>query len=204
MPKETQHLFFFSLWMKSGKGAIFITVKQKQCLLCYLGYYSGAIDGIWGEQSTAATKQFQQDSGLEADGIFGSVTEETILEVIADGDWWDSIRYFTRKEFACKCGKYCDGYPAQMRREVVELADGARAHFGAPGIVVSGLRCEQHNANVGGVANSQHMYGEAVDLKIQGVSAVDLLVYIQSQPGVRYAYAINETNVHFDIPKGER
>lgn len=181
-----------------------MTAKQKQCLLCYLGYYSGTIDGIWGEQSTAATKQFQQDSGLEADGIFGSATEETILEVIMDGDWWDSIRYFTREEFACKCGKYCDGYPAQMRREMVELADGARAHFGAPGIVVSGLRCKQHNANVGGVANSQHMYGEAVDLKIQGVSAKELLAYLQTQPGVRYAYAINETNVHFDIPKGER
>ncbi len=181
-----------------------MTVKQKQCLLCYLGYYEGLIDGIWGEKSTAATKQFQRDSGLEANGIFGSTAEETILEVIASGDWWDSIRYFTREEFACKCGKYCNGYPAQMRREVVEIADAARAHFGKPGIVVSGLRCREWNRIQGGVENSQHMYGEAVDLKIQGVSAENLLAYIQKQPGVRYAYAINETNVHFDIAKGER
>lgn len=182
-----------------------MTIKQKQCLLCYLDFYSGAIDGIWGAQSTAATKRFQQRYGLEPNGIFDETAEERILDVICEDDWWSGIRYFTRAEFACKCGgKYCDGYPNAMRREVVELADGARAHFGKPGIVVSGLRCEKHNANVGGVANSQHIYGEAVDLKIQGVSASELLAYIQNQPGVRYAYAINDTNVHFDIAKGVR
>jgi len=70
--------------------------------------------------------------------------------------------------------------------------------------VVSGLRCREWNRLQGGVENSQHMYGEAVDLKIQGITAAELLSYIRNQPGVRYAYAINETNVHFDIAKGER
>lgn len=182
-----------------------MTIEQKQCLLRYLGYYSGPVDGIWGTQSQAAAIAFQKAWGLEADGIFGEAAEKKILEVITGGaDWWDGIRYFTREEFACKCGKFCDGYPVQMQRAVVELADGAREHFGSPATVVSGLRCQNHNANVGGVANSQHMHGEAVDLCIQGVTADALLRYIQKQPGVRYAYKINATNVHFDIPKGER
>ena len=181
-----------------------MTIKQKQCLLCYLGYYSGAIDGIWGKQSDSATRKFQQVQGLEENGIFDATLEKKILEVIGKDDWWQEIRWFDRKEFACKCGKYCDGYPSEMRREAIAIADSARSHFGKPATVVSGLRCQTHNANVGGVANSQHMYGEAVDLRIQGVSAGELLLFLQAQPGVRYAYAINDTNVHFDIAKGTR
>lgn len=177
-----------------------MTIRQKQCLLCYLAYYDGPIDGIWGEGSRNATIAFQQAENLNVDGIFGPGTEAKILEVInSSDDWWSEIQYFTRSEFACKCGQYCGGYPAQMQRKLVKLADGARAQFGAPAMVVSGLRCAKHNANVGGVANSRHLCGRAVDLRIQGVTADALLAYIQKQPGVRYAYKINETNVHFDI-----
>lgn len=86
-----------------------------------------------------------------------------------------------------------------MERRAVELAEQARVHFGKPGIVVSGLRCTEWNRIQGGVANSCHLRGKAVDLRIQGVKAKDLLSYLQKQPGIRYAYAINDTNVHFDI-----
>lgn len=181
-----------------------MTIRQKQCLLCYLGFYDGPIDGLWGNKSQQAVIDFQRSRGKTADGIFADSMEQEILDAICEEGWWQEIRYFTRAEFACKCGKYCNGYPAEPRRELVELADDIRAHYGMPAIVVSGLRCKHHNANVGGVENSQHMYGEAVDLKVPGVSADDLLAYIQTRPGVRYAYKINETNVHFDIPKGSR
>jgi len=119
-----------------------------------------------------------------------------ILTAEPSENWWQDIRYFTREEFACKCG--C-GYPVQMHRAVVVLADRARAHFGAPATVVSGLRCETHNVRVGGVANSRHLTGRAIDLRIQGISAVRLLDYLEAEPEVRYAYAINETNVHLDV-----
>lgn len=191
-----------------------MTVEQTQCLLAFLGYYPAKdIDGQWGPKSTAAAKAFQTAYGLTADGIFGPETEARIRQVIGDQeapvveekDWWEEIEFFTREEFRCKCGgRYCSGYPAEMKREAVLLADRARKHFGRPGHVVSGLRCPQHNANSGGVANSQHMYGEAIDLRIVGVSAVELLNFLQKQPEVRYAYSINSTNVHFDIPKGAR
>ena len=87
---------------------------------------------------------------------------------------------------------------------MVYLADAAREYFGRPGRVVSGLRCPEWNRIQGGTANSQHMYGEAVDLRIDGVSAADLLAFVNRQPGVRYAYAINSTNVHIGIPYGKR
>lgn len=191
-----------------------MTDTQKQCLLAFLGYYPGAeIDGVWGPKSEEATRAFQKAYALAVDGIFGADTEAKIREAIASRtvpeesreDWWEEIEFFTKAEFKCKCGgKYCSGYPAQMQKTAVLLADRARRYFGKPGHVVSGLRCARHNANSGGVANSQHMYGEAVDLRIEGVIGAQLLAFLQAQPEVRYAYQINTTNVHFDIPKGAR
>ena len=32
-----------------------MTLKQKQALLAYLGYYDGPLDGLWGEKSQRAT-----------------------------------------------------------------------------------------------------------------------------------------------------
>lgn len=180
-----------------------MTVEQKQCLLHYLGYYKGAVDGIWGQKSQKAQKEFLRDWGS------GDV-EAKLKHAVTNGmpkaaDFWDEIQYFSREEFKCKCGgKYCDGYPAEMQRDVVILADRARKHFGTPGHVISGLRCSRHNTNSGGVSNSQHMYGEAIDLYMEGVSADQLLGFLQQQPELRYAYKINSTNVHFDIPKGAR
>ena len=229
-----------------------MTIKQKQWQLYYLGYYGGGIDGIWGAGSRRATVRFQEDNGLDADGIFGARSEEKSLELIRDiqktvtdgkiaidglagletrdatvrwqsehgltpdgiagtetraaiaeetedEDWWAGIRFFSPKEFACKCGRYCDGYPAQMQRGVVELADRARAELAGVGFVSSGLRCPQHNANVGGVANSRHLRGKAIDLRIEGKSARQTLAWVLRQPEVRYAYAIDGYYVHMDI-----
>lgn len=185
-----------------------MTIKQRQCLLFYLGYYVGEVDGIWGQLSKTATKTFQKDFGLNDSGAVDAETEKALTCAVAYGmpvkkenkDWWKDIRFFTKAEFKCKCGgKHCNGYPAEMQEKVVRLADGARGHFNAPGSVISGLRCEAWNRLQGGVANSRHMSGKAIDLRIKGVSADSLLAYIQKQPGVRYAYKINSTNVHFDI-----
>ena len=63
-----------------------MTVKQQQCLLAYLGYYTGAVDGIWGNQTQEATRRFQQDFGLTPDGIFGVGTEERIRQAIGNYD----------------------------------------------------------------------------------------------------------------------
>ena len=190
-----------------------MTVKQKQLLLCCFDLLQPAdVDGIWGQQSGAATRKLQEKLGLPADGVFGEATCTAALEALmadndpeeTDGTFWEEIEFFTREEFRCKCGgKYCDGFPARMQEQVVKICDSARRHFGRPGHVISGLRCPRHNAAEGGVENSQHMYGEAVDLQIEGVSADQLLAYIQTLPH-RYAYAINGTNVHVDIPKGAR
>jgi len=86
-----------------------------------------------------------------------------------------------------------------MQRGIVELADRAREELRGPGFVSSGLRCPQHNANVGGVPGSGHLIGKAIDLRIEGKSARQTLAWAQKQPQVRYAYAIDANYVHMDI-----
>lgn len=193
-----------------------MTVKQIQCLLSFLGYYHGPVDGSWRESYTDAVIAFQDDFGsIAVDGDPGQETQKAMRHAVAygmpqrkaqevaeSGDFWDDIEYFDRDEFRCKCGgKYCSGFPAEPQENMVRIANDARKYFGKPGFVVSGLRCKEWNRIQGGVENSRHMKGEACDLQIQGISADKLLAYIQKQTGVRYAYKINGTNVHFDIPK---
>ena len=48
-------------------------VKIQQALEC-LGYYSGNIDGVYGESTVAAVKKFQSKRGMKSDGIAGAGT----------------------------------------------------------------------------------------------------------------------------------
>ena len=204
-----------------------MTVKQKQCLLTFLGYDTGGVDGIWGKKSQNALECCQEDLDIPASGHWNQETENAVLEAVytyddgpveedeADisvgdkstptGNFWDEIEFFTPEEMKCKCGgKYCDGYPHEIQPLLMQILDRARRWSGHPIKVISGLRCEKWNSIQGGVANSQHMYGEAMDIRIDGVSASELLAWMKKQTEVRYCYAINSTNVHFDIPKGKR
>ena len=180
-----------------------MTTKQKQCLLYYLGFYSGAIDGVWGPKSIAATEAFQRRQGLTVSGTFEEATREKILEIISGErqaeNWWDEIEYFKPSEFACKCGGFCDGAPARMDEKLVRTADRLRARFGAAITVSSGLRCRQHNANAGGVSNSRHLCGKAMDFCVAGKSAEEVLKAVRQQPEIRYAYAIDSRFVHMDV-----
>ena len=194
-----------------------MTVKQKQCLLCYMGTLAPEdIDGLWGGVSAAATEAAQNILGIPDDGVWGPQTDAAIREyifsgedllqddLIPTGDWWDGIRYWTREEFRCRCGEYhtpyCDGFPVEPDRTLVELVDDLRHRFGAPGIRSSGIRCTRHNADEGGVSNSRHLTGKALDFMIQGVSASAMLAAAQADPRCRYAYIIgNGPYVHVDV-----
>jgi hypothetical protein len=189
-----------------------MTIKQRQNLLAYLGYYVGNIDGEWGTLSKTATKAFQKDYGIKDDGVVGAKTEEALKQAVANGmpakkaesttsgDFWDDIKHFKRVEFKCKCGNvYCNGYPAEPQEKLIRVADRVREHFGAPATVSSGLRCTQHNANVGGVSNSRHLSGKAMDFCISGKTAAQVLAYVQKQSEIRYAYEIDSQFIHMDV-----
>lgn len=161
-----------------------MTIRQTQCLLEYLGYDPGPIDGLDGANTQAAVKRFQQAEGLSVDGIAGEQTQTVLKDAVWQdrfakdnivpssgqppdtGTFWDSIQYFTRTECRCKCGgKYCNGYPAEMSETTMRMADEIRRRAGVPLNNNSALRCKRWNAEQpGAAANSNHMTGHAIDL----------------------------------------
>ena len=205
-----------------------MTVKQIQHLLGYLGYYSGIPDGIWGRLSEEATRAFQSRYGLEADGVFGPATQKRILEVIGSGekpvvtdtnagvnvdtapDWWKDIRYFTRAEFRCPCGR-CGGFPVEPQKAIVKATDDLREALGVPVIVVppdghsggSGVRCQTYNDSLpGSVPNSRHVLGKAVDFIAHGKGDTEIEAYlakIKAAGVIRYWYRISPGSHHMDV-----
>ncbi len=55
------------------------TTLVVQVDLTALGYFEGAIDGIAGPETQSAIARFQGDAGIEADGVFGPVTDEAMV-----------------------------------------------------------------------------------------------------------------------------
>lgn len=55
------------------------SVSELQALLKLLGYYSGAVDGVYRASTAAAVTSFQQAVGLQADGIVGTATWNRLL-----------------------------------------------------------------------------------------------------------------------------
>ena len=195
--------------------------KDMQCLLLYLRnsggsrYYTGQVDGIWGPRSRSALRNFQADWNLTATGEGNEDTWDALRRAVAEGmpqkeevagkgSFWEEITYFDREEFRCKCGgRYCDGFPAEPKEQLVRIADQLRKNLGVPVTVVSGLRCTTWNGIQGGVENSQHMYGEAADICAAGCSQAQVEAELDRIGGVRYHYPIDGScNVHFDIPRG--
>ena len=60
------------------QGATGGEVKEVQRRLKMWGYYSGAVDGIYGSQTVEAVKKFQRKNGLTVDGIVGKATFEAL------------------------------------------------------------------------------------------------------------------------------
>ena len=192
-----------------------MTVKQKQALLLYLGYYVGNVDGDWGQLSKTACKSFQQDHGLKTDGVFGDATAKAVLAAVAKnetkkteepktGDFWDEIEYFSRSEFRCTCnGRYCNGFPVEPDEKMVRTVNQIRKHFGRAFSPNSAIRCAKRNADpdVGGEPNSQHLYGKAVDISVPGVAPKYVAAYAETLLPNTGGIGIYDWGIHIDSRK---
>lgn len=170
-----------------------MTVLQMQCLLRYLGYDTGGVDGIEGGKTKAALAQFRADYGTGPEGLVGAVAGQRLKK-----DFWEGMRYFTREEMRCPCGE-CGGFPSEPSEKLMRIAESVRSSLGTVMDVSSGVRCTAHNRAVGGAANSRHLSGRAMDVRARGRTTSQLLSILRAQPGVAYSYAIDDSYVHFDV-----
>ena len=191
-----------------------MTTIQKQAVLFKFDLLPlTGVDGIWGEQSELATKRMQEKLGLEPDGVWGNQTDAAVrralgMDTETTGTWWDDIEFFTQDEFRCQCGgKYCDGFPAEPQEEMVRACNEIRRRLGVPVQIVdaggSGVRCATHNANVGGVANSLHLTGNAADLH-SSASPEQMYAVADDVIGQRGEVGIYSWGVHVGIGKYSR
>ena len=157
-----------------------MTYIDAQHLLCVLiKSHSIQCDGIWGPESKKAMAEFQTMFGIPADGLLTVESSKALRHAVSY--WYDEVEepaeanssgiwakseFFTREEFRCQCGgKYCNGFPVEPDPELVRICNEIRRRLGVPVYINSGVRCRQHNAAVGGVANSLHCDGRAADLR---------------------------------------
>lgn len=74
-------------------------------------------------------------------------------------------RYFSREEFACKCGCGYNAVDAVLLDVLMEV----RRNYDAPVTITSGCRCDEHNRFVDGAEESKHLLGIAADIQVKGV-----------------------------------
>ena len=94
----------------------------------------------------------------------------------------DNIRLsknFRLSEFKCKCGK-CD--PILVDDVLVSRLQQIRDYFGKSVNINSGYRCEKHNSSpqVGGAKGSHHTKGMAADIRVEGITPIEVAKYAES------------------------
>ena len=102
---------------------------------------------------------------------------------------------FKVKEFACKDGSD----PIFISQELVNVLQQIRNHFGKSVTINSAYRTASHNKKEGGATHSQHLYGTACDIKINGVSPEEVAKYAETLLVGRGGIGIYSTFTHIDV-----
>ena len=104
------------------------------------------------------------------------------------------LQYFKEAEFSCKCG--CGKNNIDF--DLVSDLHKARTISKIPFFITSACRCESHNKKVGGVENSSHLKGLAVDIladtSIKRFSILNALFFVGFSRFVVY-----DNFIHVDI-----
>lgn len=104
--------------------------------------------------------------------------------------------HFERAEFACKCGCGFDAIDVGL----VAALEALRVRLGRPVEVLSGCRCEAHNAAEGGARHSQHVLGKAADIRVAGMTARELYAWASGVVELR-GFGVDDERrfVHVDV-----
>jgi len=81
---------------------------------------------------------------------------------------------FSLSEFRCKDGT---DVPEEYMENVKKLAKNLqvlREHLGLPIRIISGYRTPEYNKKCGGVKRSQHLLATAADIKVDGLTSLEV------------------------------
>jgi len=109
---------------------------------------------------------------------------------------------FSLEEFECKCG--CK-MPEFVKKNIIELAENLQVIRDVVGKLnlTNAYRCKEHNADVGGATNSQHLKGKAADVKSKEYDVLEVSKTIEglikSEKIKQGGIGIYNTFTHYDI-----
>lgn len=110
---------------------------------------------------------------------------------------------FYLSEFNCKDGTVV---PAHLIDNVIELAENLqvlRDYIGKPIVINSAYRHEAYNSLIGGVKRSRHVLALASDIRIEGLTPIDIYNAIDTLilrgEMMEGGIGLYRTFVHYDI-----
>lgn len=177
-----------------------LTVEQRKTRFDYLGL---------GEYNKANILKFQKkafpNNKAEWDSKYGLNTDRALRTFY---NVKKNTTNFKPSEFCCTCG-HCTGYPSYMKKAELQHIQKIRTHYNKSMTITSALRCSYENNRVGGVKNSGHMRGYAVDFYMPGVTdtvdnRVKALAWIKKQPNHEFTYGahMKDSNGLYRIANG--
>lgn len=171
-----------------------LNLKTRQKYLKELGLYKGEVDNSEGSLTKKAYRALQDKYFIrkkDKDGIYGKNTDILLQSAYN----CRKAKYFKLSEFKCGCkGNNCTGYPTVIKQSLVSNLDTLRKKYDNPITITSGLRCTVYNRKVGGVSNSEHTKGRAVDIYIAGGQSsthkkrTEIVDYWDTLANSKYAY----------------
>lgn len=113
--------------------------------------------------------------------------------------------HFTLDELRCSCDCAVPPKILDRLRALAQSLEVIRAEIKRPLLVISGHRCAERNARVGGAPASRHLMGDAVDLQARGMTGADLRRVAESLIAARKipdgglgTYADRPLTLHYD------
>ena len=102
--------------------------------------------------------------------------------------------HFKLSEFSCPCCNRVMLHPL-----LLEKLEKLRKTIEKPIYITSGYRCTEYNQKVGGIKNSYHKLGLAADIRVEGLSALDLLEYAEMLDFSGIGFYEKRNFLHLDV-----
>lgn len=183
-------------------------LKILQSALKKLGYYNSTVDGVFGKNTGEAFARWKTDNFLNDTTLIG---QTSWVELQKDAE---KINVINWSDFTCKVSKYFTVSEVtqkdsrripkdkNIQNNILKIAkelDKIREEWGSPIGVTSWYRPPAINKSVGGVSNSQHLNGSAVDIYPIGGDIYKFQTWLDKRWTMALGYGAKKNFVHLDL-----